>query len=200
MRLFVWLGLLRARIRRNRAGRRARDGQREAIALWGPRVSLLCGGLLAALLVVVTQSALPVGLAIRLWLLPTVVALTLGPVLWYRSPGRSDIGGNGGSGSRSGELRRNRTGRWAALPLLDAEQALARVRDHNRPRLVDSGPRRRAQARAGSVPRVADRHDSRSSVAERRLCRATAGRAGVSPWRCMTPVIAAMSGGHAGHR
>jgi hypothetical protein len=142
MRLFVWFGLLELGF----VGIGLVAGPamgREKRSHFGARVSLLCGGLLAALLVVVTQSALPVGLAIRLWLLPTVVGLTLGPVLWYRSPGRSDSGGNGGSGP--GRRSPQPNGPLGGVPLLDAEQALARVRDHNRPRLVDSGPRRRAR-------------------------------------------------------
>jgi hypothetical protein len=114
---------------------------------FGARVSLTTVGLLIALLLVVTQKALLETVAIRIWIAFTVLALVTAPFVWYRSPGRfpgsSDSDGPGGPGPD--QPPPSSPSPRGDVPLWDAEQALARVRDHNRPRLIDSRRRRPAR-------------------------------------------------------
>jgi hypothetical protein len=114
-------------------------------AHFAARVLLTTLGLLTALMLAVTQRGLPETVAIRIWIALTVLALVTAPFAWYRSPGRfpgSDSDGPGGPGpdqpwppspSQRGDV-----------PLLDAEQAHARMRDHNRPKLFGHRARRPA--------------------------------------------------------
>lgn len=110
------------------------------------RVFLTTIGLLTALLVVVAQNGFPETVAIRIWIGFTVLALVTAPFVWYRNPGRfpgsSDSDGPGGPGPDPPPPSPPPCG---DVPLLDAEQALARVRDHNRPRLTERVPRRPAR-------------------------------------------------------
>jgi hypothetical protein len=113
---------------------------------FGARVSLTTIGLLIALLLAVTQNGLPQSVAIRIWIAFTVLALVTAPFVWYRSPGRfpgsSDSDGPEGPGPD--EHPPQPPAPRGDVPLPDADQALARVRDHTRSRLVDRRPRRPA--------------------------------------------------------
>ncbi len=114
---------------------------------FGARVSLTTIGLLTALMLVVTQNGLPETVAIRIWIAFTVLALVTAPFAWYRSPSRfpgsSDSDGPGGPGSD--QPPPPSPSPRGEVPLPDADQALARIRDHNRPRLIDQTPRRPAR-------------------------------------------------------
>ncbi len=116
--------------------RRVRFWLRYTVSLLG----LLAGlGLLAA---AVMLKLLPESLLMPLWLALAVAALILSLLFCYRtaddsSPGSSE-GGDGGA------LRPDRSGGPSGgLLLADADQATARVRDHQRPKLIEVGPRRR---------------------------------------------------------
>jgi hypothetical protein len=75
-----------------------------------------------------------------------VIALMFVPGLLYRrsdsSPGPSESDGGGGTGP--GPSRPSPSGPPGELPLLDAEQARARARDHDTPKLHDPMRRRPA--------------------------------------------------------
>jgi hypothetical protein len=120
---------------------------REKRTHFGARVLLTTLGLLAVLLFVMVQKTLPESVAIRIWLALTVAALVAAPFAWYRGPSRfpgsSDSDGPGGSGP--GQPAPPSPRPRGDIPLPDADQSLVRVRDHNRPRLVDPEPRRRAR-------------------------------------------------------
>jgi hypothetical protein len=103
-----------------------------------------------AVLAVLVVSGLPedVGTAV-LSVVPLVViaSLMFVPALLYHrsgpSPGQSDENGGGGSGPYRPSSPP--TGPGGGLPLPDADQARARARDHNGPRLGDAKPRRPAR-------------------------------------------------------
>jgi hypothetical protein len=110
---------------------------------WG-RALLGCVAVLSMLPLTaasVTLKVLPEELLGPIWLLFIAGALTLAPVFCYRSAGSSDVAGGGGPGPEP-PLRGPETPP-GGVPLPDAEQASARVRDHNRPRLGGARPRRR---------------------------------------------------------
>ncbi len=116
---------------------------------FGARVLLVSFGLLAALLIILNQHALAESVAIRVWLALTVLAVSLGPILWYQSPRRSagSADSDGGGGSPTDPPRSPQTPPRGHVPLLDADQASVRVRDHNRPRLRDVSRNRRSRDR-----------------------------------------------------
>jgi hypothetical protein len=82
-----------------------------------------------------------------------VSALMFVPGLLYRrsgpSPGPPESDGGGGMGP--GPPRPAPYGPRGDVPLLDAEQARARARDHHGPKLGDRKPRRPAHARPGRI-------------------------------------------------
>ena len=80
---------------------------------------------------------------LMLWLALAVGAVVLAPVCCYRSAGSTagSSGGGGGDGIDPLPPSRPRGG----IPLPDAEQSGARVRDHVRPKLRDASPRRPAR-------------------------------------------------------
>lgn len=112
-------------------------------------VLLVSFGLLAALMLILTQDAPANSVALRIWLALTVTAASLGPILWYQSPSRSagSSDADGGGGSPTDPPPSPQTPPRGHVPLGDADQASVRVRDHNRPRLRDSGRRRRSRER-----------------------------------------------------
>jgi len=92
-------------------------------------------------------SVLPHHVLILLWLVIVVASLAYGPACCYRragsSPSSSDTDGGGGSGTDQPPSGPAAPSGGVQLP--DADQALARARDHNRPRLGDVTPRRRSR-------------------------------------------------------
>ncbi|MGO9971682.1 MAG: hypothetical protein ACLP01_02390 [Solirubrobacteraceae bacterium] len=71
------------------------------------------------------------------WIVLAVMSLALGPTVCYRragsSSGSSDTDGGGDSGPD--QPHSPPTAPSGGIPLPDADQAMARVRDHNRPQL-----------------------------------------------------------------
>jgi hypothetical protein len=119
------------------------------------RVLLEALGMVAAVLVLfgaIELKLLPEHVLVLLWLVLVVGAVIAAPACCYRSghspPGSSDGGGGGGidpvppSGPQGG------------IPLPDAKQSDARVRDHTRPKLHTCRPRRSAREPARGPTRV----------------------------------------------
>jgi hypothetical protein len=113
--------------------------------------ALALPALMAALVGVARQRALPLpdddtgkGLLTVLFVLG-VIALMFVPGLLYRrldpSPGPTE---SDGGGAGPGPPRRSPDGPRGGVPLPDADQARARVRDHHTPKLDDPKPRRPA--------------------------------------------------------
>jgi hypothetical protein len=130
--------------------RRARFWLRFMVSLLG----LLSG--LALLAAAVMLKLLPESLLMPLWLALAVGALTLALLFCYRTAGDSSFGSpEGGDGGTVRHDRPDRPGGpRGALLLPDADQATARVRDHNRPKLIELRPRR--------APREPGRRPTRS--------------------------------------
>lgn len=111
---------------------------------FGVRIAAASLSLLAVLALVLDAGLIAEDLGVRLWLALVIAVAFLGPVLWYRSsdPAAPSSGGDGGGASRPDQPRPpSRPG--GGIPLLDAEQALARARDHNGLKLTDGPPSRR---------------------------------------------------------
>jgi hypothetical protein len=93
----------------------------------------------------IVLEVLPQRVLMLIWLVLVMSSLAYGPILCYQSesasPGSSDADGGGGSGPA--QPSSSPTAPSGGAPLPDADQATARARDHNRPRLRDVKPRRR---------------------------------------------------------
>jgi hypothetical protein len=128
--------------------RRSRFWARVLLAHLTILASVLCFAGAAALHV------LPINALMLLWLMLVVAAPVAAPAFCYRPAGRatgsSDDDGGGGSGPRRPPARPQ--GPRGGVPLPDADQAIARVRDHNKPRLRTWEPRRRAREPAPRIP------------------------------------------------
>lgn len=121
---------------------------------FGMRVLLTTIGLLTALLLVTIQNGALETVAIRIWIALTALALVSAPFVWFRKPdrfpGSSEPDGPGGSGpDRPPPSRPSPIG---GVPLPDADQARARVRDHSRQALIDRPSRRPAREPAPAPP------------------------------------------------
>lgn len=113
--------------------------------LFWMRVLLLSFGMAGAqlaLFAAMDVKLLPEHVLMAVWLVLILGALIVAPACCYRGagspPGFSD-GGGGGAGGGDPLLP---TAPQGGIPLLDAEQSDTRVRDHTKPKLHRTGPRR----------------------------------------------------------
>lgn len=110
--------------------------------------SLVMLGLAVAIAFAINFSALPQRAYGPLWLALLVAALAVAPVFCYHTfasgRGPSDDDGGGGGGGGPGPRPRRPDRPLGDTPLPDADQARARRRDHDRPRLRGFNRRRPA--------------------------------------------------------
>ena len=136
---FVWFGVLAC----------SSLGMEKRPHFW-VRVLLGCLAMLSLVLLLVAGlmlSVLPQTVLMLIWLVLVITALIVGPTFCYSragsSPGSSETDGGGGSDPDQPPSGPNVP--RGGIPLPDADQAIARARDHNRPRLRDVKSRRRGR-------------------------------------------------------